>query len=121
MFQFNKKGVILISRSACQEEELMELVIEAGADDFNTEKEEQYIIFTEAAELMNVRNFLEKKQIEVIDAQLDFIPVNKQIIDDVDKAKQVMAFIDALEDDDDVQKVYTNFDIADHILAELAS
>lgn len=119
MYQFDRKGIIEIEKTVVDEDTLTEYVLEAGANDIDSTDEEIYIIETDPSELMSVQDYLEGKKLEIRRSAADLVPQNKIEITDSNDARQVIRFIEALEDDDDVQKVYTNFDISDEVLQEL--
>ncbi len=114
-FQFEKKGYFGIDRSAVNEDRLMEVALEAGADDLQTDDPEVFEIYTSPESFENVREALEKAGIPTLDAKLGMIPSNYVSID-ASKARQVMKLIDSLDDHDDVQNVWSNVDIPDELL-----
>ncbi|MGK0288746.1 MAG: YebC/PmpR family DNA-binding regulatory protein [bacterium] len=119
MYMFDRIGVIEVEKAGIDEDTITEHILEGGADDIDTSDEEVYRITTDASELHTVIEYLEGQKVEVKSGKLDLVPQNKIEITEVEKAKQAMAFIDALEDDDDVQSVYSNFDISDDVVAAL--
>lgn len=118
-YMFDHKGMIYINKSAIDEDTLTEIIIEAGADDINSDDPEQYEVSTGISDFITVRNELEDKGVEMAEANLEWVPQNRIEIDDVKKAEQVMRLIDQLEDNDDVQNVYSNFDITDSVMSQL--
>ena len=121
LFQFDKKGLITIPKNSISEDELTEHAIEAGSDDIITDAEDFYQVITEPSELHNVQDFLDGKGIKVDNAELSYFPQNPIEISDLAVAQKVIGLIETLEDNDDVQKVYSNFEISDEILSELMS
>jgi len=119
MYMFDRKGVIEVSKGSIDEEALTEMVIESGAEDLDTRDEKVYTIETVPADLGRVHRFLEEKSVAIVSSSINLIPQNRLEIDDVGKASQVIKFIDALEDDDDVQNVYSNFDITENVMKQL--
>jgi len=114
-WNFSRKGVIEIKTNNRLEEEIFEIVVEAGAEDLEYGDETCRII-TSMEDYGSVNNFLESKSdIDIEKSQLEYIPNDKLIIDSADKAKRIMKFFDAMEDLDDVQNVYSNFEIDDSI------
>ncbi len=105
-YMFQKKGVIIVDLSAGDEETIMMMALEAGADDVITESE-VYEIYTLPADLGTVRENLEKEGIEILSADIDMIPDNYAEVTESQRAS-VEKLIDNLEDNDDVQNVYTN-------------
>jgi len=116
---FSKKGYILVERSQAKEDELLSIVLEAGAEDMKSD-DKNYEIITAPQDLENVKAALQKKGIVWQQAELTMVPSSTVKVTGND-AKQVLALIDALEDHDDVQQVYANFDIPDEILEQMAS
>lgn len=115
-WMFTKKGYIFIDKSQAQEEELMSIVLDAGAEDFKS-SEKSYEVFTAVQDFEKVKQALQEKGIKWLDAELTMIPSSAIKVVGND-AKQVLALMDFLEDHDDVQNVYANFDIPDEILEE---
>jgi YebC/PmpR family DNA-binding regulatory protein len=118
-WMFTKKGYILIERSLAQEEELMSVALEAGAEDFKSD-EKNYEITTTVADFEKVKQALVDKGIKWQDAELTMIPSSTIKLTGND-AKQLLALIDAVEEHDDVQQVYANFDIPDEIIEQVAT
>lgn len=118
-WMFAKKGYFLIEKSQAKEEELMDMVLEAGAEDMKSD-EKNYEITTAAQNFEKVKQILDEKGIKCQDAEVTMIPSSSIKLTGGD-AKQLLGLIDALEEHDDVQQVYANFDIPDEILEESAS
>jgi len=118
-WMFHNRGLIVVERSAMDEEKLMDLALEAGADDVNTDGSESYEIITSLAGFDKVRKALEGAGVPAISAELAKVPQNTVAVSEKD-APAVLRLIDALEEHDDVQKVYANFQIADDVLTRLA-
>lgn len=110
-FMFDKKGEIIIEREATDmdEDELMMLVIEAGAEDFQVE-EEGYSVFTDPEAFTSVYKALEDAGIEMVGAEVRMIPQTLATITEEADLKAWDKMIDLLENDDDVQEIYHNFD-----------
>ena len=119
MYMFDRKGQIEVAKDSIDEDALTEHVLEAGAEDIDTSLDDVYLIEATPSNLGDVHKYLEEQGVEITTSAIDLIPQNKIEIAEVNKAEQVIKFIDALEDDDDVQKVYSNFDISDDVLKEL--
>lgn len=118
-WQFDPKGVILVEREAFTDEDrLMELALEAGADDLN-EEGDQWRITTGPTALHSVRTVLEGAGVPVASAELSMIPQNTVPVEG-GQAKTVLNLIDALDDLEDVQAVHANFDIPDEVFAEVS-
>ena len=117
-WQFERKGIVLVEKSAADEDDLMLLAAEAGAEDVSDAGDE-WAVTTPMAELHAVRTAIEAEGIKVKSSDLTMIPSTSIAIDDENSAKQVLRLLDALEDHDDVEAVYGNFDIAEDILQTL--
>ena len=107
-YMFNKKGVIVIEKASTDmdEEELMMLALDAGAEDFSSD-ENCYEITTDPSDFSSVRDALEEAGLEFLEAAVKMIPDTYTEIDE-DAAKKFQKMLDLLEDDDDVQEVYPN-------------
>ncbi len=116
-WMFEKKGSFVVSAEAADEDTLMEIALEAGADDVKVEGD-AFEITCEIGAFGAVKQALAEKEIETISAELGMV-ANNNVTVDANKARQVMALMEAMEDHDDVQNVYANFDIPDQALAEL--
>ncbi|MCX5688148.1 MAG: YebC/PmpR family DNA-binding transcriptional regulator [Candidatus Omnitrophica bacterium] len=114
-WMFQKKGYIEIDRKAYPDEDnIMDKVLDAGAQDMQTE-EDVYAVTTEARDLEAVKKALENNKIKTKSAEITMIP-STVIKLDGDAAKQVLGLVEALEEHDDVQNVYANFDIPDELI-----
>jgi YebC/PmpR family DNA-binding regulatory protein len=109
-FQFEKKGYFAVEKSAVSEDKLMEIALEAGADDLQTEDAEMFEIYTAPQNFEAVRQALETNKIPTVEAKLDMIPSTYVSVDE-QKAKAIMRLLESLDDHDDSQNVYSNFDI----------
>ena len=114
-FQFEKKGYFGIEKSAANEDRLMEVALEAGADDLQTDDPDVFEIYTSPEAFENVREALEKAKILTVEAKLGMIPGNYVSIE-ASKARQMMKLMESLDDHEDVQNVWSNFDIPDELL-----
>ena len=126
-WQFERKGVVVVPAVASEpdaaesdEDELMLVALEAGAEDIEREGDSWRVI-TEPADTMAVRDAIEAAGIAVKAADLTYAPQNLIELTDASSAKQVMAILDALDDHDDVQGVYANFDISESLLETIAN
>jgi YebC/PmpR family DNA-binding regulatory protein len=115
---FDRKGSITIKSEGLDEDTLMDIVLEAGADDI-VNNDDEFEVLTEPSSLENVKKALTEKGIEYESAELTMIPQNTVKLDGKDAAK-MLKLIDDLEDNDDVQNVYSNFEIDDEVLEQLA-
>ncbi len=120
-WMFNKKGYILVGKDQAKEEELMDLIIEAGAEDMKSADDESFEITTAVADLENVKKALNDKGITPKTAEMTMIPSSLIKVSEASTAKQVLGLIEALEDQDDAQQVYANFDIPDEILEKVSA
>jgi YebC/PmpR family DNA-binding regulatory protein len=118
-WMFTKKGYILAERGQINEDEMMTLALDAGAEDFKSD-EKNYEIITSVQDFEKVKQAIQDKGIKWQDAEITMIPSSTIKLTGND-AKQLLALIDALEEHDDVQQVYANFDIPDEILEQVAS
>jgi len=118
-WMFSKKGYISISKELLKEEELMNIVLDAGAEDMRVE-EKSYEITTSIQDLEKVKQTLQEKGIQWQLAELTMIPSSTVKVSG-NEAKQLLSLIESLEGHDDVQQVYANFDIPDEILEQIAS
>ncbi len=116
-WMFDKKGLIRVPRANYDEEELMMLAIDAGAEDFRLE-DEFYEIYTKFEELDQVRSRLEAKGVHIENAEVTYIPQNTVPLEGK-QAEQMIKLMEALEDNDDVQNVFANFDIDEEVLEKI--
>ena len=117
-WQFERKGIVLADRAA-EEDDLMLLALDAGAEDL-VDDGEAWRITTPPTELHAVRTALEEGGVAVDSSELTMLPTATVGLDTSDAAKKVLRLIDALEENDDVQDVYANFDIPDDVLQAAA-
>src|SRR6266705_1975959 len=117
-YMFHKKGQISVPRAAIDEERLFELALEAGADELTTD-EDQYLIITSHDQLYAVAEALKNAGVTTDGQKFTFIPDTTVPVADENVARQVLRLCDALEEDDDVQNVYSNLEIPDEMLAVL--
>ena len=116
-WQFERKGVVLLP-GTLDEDDVMLAALEAGAEDVVVEGE-LWRVTTDPSDTIAVREALEAEGIEVSSTDLTYLPQNLIELASTSDARQVMAVMDALDDNDDVQGVYANFDVSDDVLAEL--
>jgi YebC/PmpR family DNA-binding regulatory protein len=114
-FQFERKGYFAVEKGAASEDKLMEVALEAGADDLQTDDAEIFEIYTSPENFEQVRQALEKNNIPTVEAKLGQIPSNYVKLDE-GKSKAMMRLMELLDDHDDVQNVWTNFDIPDEMM-----
>ncbi len=116
---FEKKGLIEIGASLIGEDELMEIVIDAGAEDIKGD-DESWEVYTQIQDLEAVKKALEQKEIKYTSAEITMIPKNTVTVTDKDVEK-VLKFLSALDDHEDVQNVYANFDIAEELMEQFSA
>jgi len=118
-WMFHKKGVITVDTSGANEDAVMEIAMDAGAEDISTESG-SIEITTVPHDLEAVKLALEGKKIPIASAEITMVPENSVKLTSEGEASSMMKLLEALEDHDDVQKVYSNFDIDAKILEKLA-
>ncbi|UYG16531.1 YebC/PmpR family DNA-binding transcriptional regulator [Brachybacterium huguangmaarense] len=116
-YMFQRKGVVTLPKAEHTEDELLETVLDAGAEEINDEGD-TFEIVCEATDVVAVRTALQQAGIDYDSAEAQFVP-NMRTEVDLDGAQKVFRLIDALEDSDDVQNVYTNIEIPDDVAAQL--
>lgn len=115
-WMFEKKGYIVVAKSVIDEEKLMGIVLDAGAEDIEVE-DENYGVKTPPADLYKVKKALEDQKIKTESAEITMIPKSTvKVTGDV--ARKVMNLVNSMEEHDDIQNVYANFDIPDDLLVE---
>ena len=114
-WMFDKKGSLLIDKSVVSEDKLLDIVLDAGAEDV-AEEENEFQVVTVPDDFSAVLEALESENIPLIESSISMIPKNVIEIIDEKAAKQVLTLLEKLEDHEDVQNVYANFDIPDEIM-----
>ena len=112
MFMFDRKGVIAIEGEGLSEDDVMEAALEAGAEDFNFDGD-VFEITTEPNDLGAVRDALEEKGYSFLSAEVQFVPQTMSAIDDEESVAKMEKLIDMLEENDDVQNIWHNWDMPD--------
>ena len=115
-FLFERKGVILVDAAAADEDTLMAQALDAGAEDIKRDGA-NFQVTCDPASFNSVKENLEKQGVKFVDATLTKLPKGVQDVD-TEKGQQVMRLIEALDDHDDVQNVYTNLNVTDAMMAE---
>jgi YebC/PmpR family DNA-binding regulatory protein len=118
-WQFERQGVVLVDKAA-DEDELTLVAADAGADDVQ-DLGDSWQVTTPPTELHHVRTAIEEAGIKVNSSDLTMIPTTSVALEQEDKAKSVLRLMDALEDHDDVEAVYANFDIPDAVLEAVSA
>jgi len=120
-FLFNRKGVVIVPQQqegrTVSEDDVLEAALDAGAEEVN-DLGESFEVVSEASDLVAVRTSLQSAGIDYDSAEAEFVP-DMQVSLDKESAAKVFRLIEALEDSDDVQNVFANFDVSEEILAEL--
>jgi YebC/PmpR family DNA-binding regulatory protein len=116
---FQKKGSITFDKNNVNEERLMEIALEAGAEDIK-EEETAYEVITVHEDLDSVKEAFDKAGLKYNLAELSMVPQNTLYITEDKKAEQILKLMEILEDYDDVQKVYANFDIPEEIIEKVS-
>ena len=117
-WMFDKKGVIVFDRENVKEDELMEAALECGAEDLQSD-ETQFEVLTDPTSFVEVKEALEAKGFQPVLAELQLHPKTTVRIDEEKPAQQVLKLVEMLEDHDDVNNVFANFDIPDQLLEAL--
>jgi YebC/PmpR family DNA-binding regulatory protein len=113
-YLFTRKGVVLVPKDSVTEDDVLTAVLEAGAEEVN-DLGEEFEVVSEASDLIPVRTALQTAGIDYDSAESSFLP-SVQVPLDEDGARKVLRLVEALEDSDDVQNVYANFDVSDEVL-----
>ncbi len=117
-WQFDRKGLVVVDREGVDEDALMEAALEGGAEDV-ADDGAQWQITMDPSDFMTVRGALEDAGIAFVTAELTMVP-KTTIAPSESEARQILRMVDQLEDNDDVQDVYANFDISDEVLEAVA-
>ncbi|MCK5404396.1 MAG: YebC/PmpR family DNA-binding transcriptional regulator, partial [Desulfobulbaceae bacterium] len=118
-WMFDQKGSFLVDKSVIDEEKLMDIALDAGAEDV-IEEENEFQILTEPDGFSAVQEALAANNVETIEAAVSKIPKNVVDVTEEKVARQVLNLLEKLEDYDDVQNVHANFDIPDEIMEQLS-
>ncbi|ONK15703.1 YebC/PmpR family DNA-binding transcriptional regulator [Streptomyces sp. MP131-18] len=116
-YLFHRKGVIIVPKSGPTEDDVLGAVLDAGAEEVN-DLGESFEVLSEAGDLVAVRTALQEAGIDYDSAEAAFLPTMQVELDE-DGARKIFRLIDALEDSDDVQNVFANFDVADEVMAKV--
>ena len=119
-WMFKRKGYFTLEKqgSLPPEDDLMTVALENGAEDFK-EEENNYVIITPPEDFEKMKKAFDEEKIEFSSAEVTMVPENTILIDNAEEAAKVLRLLEALEDHDDVQNVYANFDIPDEIMQSL--
>ena len=116
-YVFDRKGVVIIPKGDRSEDDILEIVLDAGAEEVN-DNGDSWEIVSEATDFVSVRKAVQEAGVDYDSAEASFIP-SMEVPLDIDGARRMLRVIEALEDSDDVQNVYANGAISDEILAQL--
>ena len=119
-WQFERRGVVLVAAPGADEDELVLVAAEAGADDVELDGS-SFVVTSAPESLTAVRKALEAGDFAIESVELAMVPKTTVAVEDESAAKSVMRLIDTLEDNDDVQDVYANFDIPERVLETVAT
>ncbi len=119
-WMFNKKGYIVVDKNTVKEDILMDAALEAGAEDIKTQ-ESSFEVISSAQDFEKVKSALAEKGITYQSAEVTMLPTSTVKVAAGPDAKQLLSLIETLEDHDDVQDVYANFDIPDEVIEQLAA
>ena len=118
-YNFSRKGVIRVAKAdGVSEDDVLVAVLDAGVEDV-ADTGDEFEVVTEASDLVAARTALQSAGIDYDSADAEFVPGVSIEIDDVDLARRVLRLVDALEESDDVQNVYANFDLSDGVASQL--
>ncbi|SFD37722.1 YebC/PmpR family DNA-binding transcriptional regulator [Streptomyces aidingensis] len=116
-YLFNRKGVVIVPRAGLAEEDVLAAVLDAGAEEVN-DLGENFEVISEATDLVAVRTALQEAGIDYDSAEANFVPTMQVELDE-EGARKIFKLIDAIEDSDDVQNVFANFDVPDEVMARV--
>ncbi len=116
-YLFNRMGVVMVPKGSLSEDDLLEVVLDAGAEEIN-DMGESFEIVSDASDFVAVRTALQAANIDYDSAEASFLP-SVEVPLELDGARTMMRIVEALDDSDDVQNVYANGDISDEVLAQL--
>ncbi|MCX4720727.1 YebC/PmpR family DNA-binding transcriptional regulator [Streptomyces virginiae] len=116
-YLFNRKGVVLLPKGELSEDDVLETVLDAGAEEVN-DLGESFEIISEATDMVAVRTALQSAGIDYDSADSNFLPTMQVELDE-EGARKIFKLIDALEDSDDVQNVFANFDVSDEVMEKV--
>ncbi len=117
-YMFSKKGVILVSKEDATEETLMDIALEAGAEDIKTSAE-GFEIITAPDTFETVKSALESKNIKLASAEITMLPSNEVEVTDAEAASKIVRLIETLDEHDDTKEVYSNDKISEEVLAKI--
>ncbi|MEV7804306.1 YebC/PmpR family DNA-binding transcriptional regulator [Microbispora sp. NPDC088329] len=116
-YMFNRKGVVIVPKGSLTEDDVLMAVLDAGAEEVN-DLGENFEVVCEASDLIPVRKALQDAGIDYESAEMSFVPTLNVPLDE-EGARKIFKLIDALEDSDDVQNVWANFDVSDEVMEKV--
>ncbi|MFE4332453.1 MULTISPECIES: YebC/PmpR family DNA-binding transcriptional regulator [unclassified Streptomyces] len=116
-YLFNRKGVVIVPKGGLTEDDVLGAVLDAGAEEVN-DLGDTYEVVSEATDMVAVRTALQQAGIDYDSAEADFLPTMQVELDE-EGARKIFKLIDALEDSDDVQNVFANFDVSDEVMEKV--
>ncbi|MER5441918.1 YebC/PmpR family DNA-binding transcriptional regulator [Streptomyces sp. NPDC002790] len=116
-YLFNRKGVVVVPKTGLSEDDVLGAVLDAGAEEVN-DLGESFEVLSEATDLVAVRTALQEAGIDYDSADANFVPTMQVELDE-EGARKIFKLIDALEDSDDVQNVFANFDVSDEVMEKV--
>lgn len=116
-YLFNRKGVVVVPKGELTEDDVLGAVLDAGAEEVN-DLGENFEVLSEATDLVAVRSALQEAGIDYDSAEANFVPTMQVELDE-EGARKIFKLIDALEDSDDVQNVFANFDVSDEVMEKV--
>ncbi|MER5280379.1 YebC/PmpR family DNA-binding transcriptional regulator [Streptomyces brevispora] len=116
-YLFNRKGVVIVPKGELSEDDVLDAVLDAGAEEVN-DLGETYEVVSEATDMVAVRTALQEAGIDYDSAEANFLPTMQVDLDE-EGARKIFKLIDALEDSDDVQNVFANFDVSDEVMEKV--
>jgi YebC/PmpR family DNA-binding regulatory protein len=117
-YMFERKGTLTVPKEGLDEDALTEYVLEGGGEDLE-DQEDSFLVICPLEAFESLRSLLEEKGVTIGSAELQRLPQARVTLSSKEDAEKVLTFLEALEEDDDVQKVFSNLDIDEAILAEL--
>jgi YebC/PmpR family DNA-binding regulatory protein len=118
-YMFSRKGVVIVPKAGASEDDVLLAVLDAGAEEVN-DLGDSFEVVSEPNDMVAVRTALQDAGMDYDSAEISLVPSMTVPIDE-DAARKVFKLIDALEDCDDVQNIYANFDVSDEVLAQIES
>lgn len=119
-WQFEEKGIIYVDKDKANEDQVLEVALDGGAEDVKDEGD-SFAVYCQPKDFEQLKKAFQEKGIEISEADITMVPQSSVRIEDERTAEKILKLVDALEENDDVQKVFANFDIPDGVLQSIAS